>query len=62
MSRAELQEKIQQLLDSVPDSVLAELLEYLKGLNSNSANDVSMAMDLRKILEEDKELLKRLAS
>ena len=62
MSRAELQEKIQQLLDSVPDTVLAELFEYLNGLNTNSPNDISMAMDLRKILEEDKELLKRLAS
>lgn len=60
MTRAELKSEIQKVLDNVPENVLEDILSLLKGFQGK-ADDISIAHSLRRILEEDKELLERLA-
>lgn len=40
---------------------MEDVLEYLKSLTNKSKNDIQMAQNLSKILEDDKNLLERLA-
>jgi len=61
MSTKELKERINKVLDSIPDEVLEELLKYLKSLTNKSKEDMLLSQNLKRILEEDKNLLERLA-
>ena len=61
MSREEVKLKITELLENTPESVLNEVLDYLKTVKGKSANNVTLSQNLRRILNEDKELLERLA-
>jgi len=61
MSTAEIKMEIQQVLDKVPEDALAGILDYLKGLQSLSANDDKLANNIQKILTENRGLLERLA-
>lgn len=45
----------------MPDSILQQVLDILKSAENKSEEDVSFYSNLKKILEEDKELLERLA-
>jgi hypothetical protein len=62
MSRVELQSEIQQLLETVPENVLAEVLKYLQGIKDVAPEDLKQAHNLNRILQEDRELLEKLAS
>lgn len=53
--------EIQKVLDSVPDSVLQDVLDFLKELQGHPVEKVKLTNNLRQILAEDKELLERLA-
>jgi hypothetical protein len=61
MSTKELKERINKVLDSIPEEVLEEVLKYLKSLTNKSKEDMLLSQNLKRILEEDKNLLERLA-
>ncbi len=54
-------EEIIHLIDELPDKLLKELLSYLKQVETTKTEPEQFSIHLKKILEEDKELLKRLA-
>ena len=61
MSTKELKEEINRVLNDAPDEILESVLDYLKGLLSQSESNAIMSNNLNRILHEDKELLERLA-
>jgi hypothetical protein len=61
MSSEELKQEIQKVLEDIPDSILQDILDYLKQVQSQSKAGVNVFSNLKKILSEDKELLSRLA-
>jgi hypothetical protein len=61
MKAEDIKFEIQKSLDNVPESVLQEVLTFLKQVEGKSADEVNLVINLRDILSEDKELLERLA-
>jgi hypothetical protein len=61
MSTKEIKTEIQKSLDNVPDSVLQDILDFLKQVEKQPADRLSLTKNLRDILTEDKALLERLA-
>jgi hypothetical protein len=61
MSTKELKEAIQRRLDEVPDSILQEVLEYLKGFQAKTPDEQKRLIGLKRILDEKRDLLLRLA-
>ena len=61
MSTNEIKEEINKVLDHFSDKALSELLTFLKALDSKNSGSVSSNALLNKILQEDKELLAKLA-
>ena len=61
MSRDELKEEIVKVLETVPEDILEDVLDYLKLLITNPKEKLSMTKKLRQIINEDEELLQKLA-
>lgn len=61
MTKTQIQSEIQKVLDSVPENVLQDVLDFLKELQDQPADKVRLTNNLRQILSEDKDLLERLA-
>lgn len=61
MTKSAIHLEIDKVLDSIPESVLPDVLNFLKELQTTPADQVSLSSNLRQILTEDKELLERLA-
>jgi mRNA-degrading endonuclease RelE of RelBE toxin-antitoxin system len=61
MTKLQIQTEIQKVLDNVPESVLQDVLDFLKELQDQPADKVKLTNNLRQILSEDKELLEKLA-
>jgi hypothetical protein len=61
MTKIQLQTEIQKVLDSVPESVLEDILAFLKELQNQPGDKVRLTNNLRRIIAEDKSLLERLA-
>ena len=61
MTTADLKFKIKKAIDEVPESVLVDVLEYLKQAKASSNDKIDLSRHLGLIIREDKELLKRLA-
>jgi predicted glycosyltransferase len=61
MTTKEIKSEIQKSLDNVPESVLQDILDFLKQAQKQPADRLNLMRDLRDILAEDKELLERLA-
>ncbi len=61
MSRDELKEELDKVLESLPDELLEDLLDYIKVLIANPSNNIQLTSNLREIINEDKGLLQRLA-
>jgi hypothetical protein len=61
MSKNEVKEQINKVLDNVSDEALESILGYLQELISKSETDFILSNNLNKILSEDKEVLERLA-
>lgn len=61
MTSQQIKSEIQKVLDKVPESVLQDILDYLKELQYKTKNQVTMSRHLKKILAEDRELLEKLA-
>ena len=61
MTKTEIKNEIQKVLDTVPESVLQDILGLLKDLQEHPSKLLEITNSLRKILNEDKELLEKLA-
>lgn len=61
MTKLQIQSEIKKVLDNVPESVLQDILDFLKELQDQPADKVKLTNNLRQILSEDKELLEKLA-
>jgi len=61
MSKNEVKEQINKVLDNVPDEALESILNYLKELLKKSESELILSNNLNKILSEDKEVLEKLA-
>ena len=61
MSKNEVKEEINKVLDNVSVEALESILNYLKELISKSETDLILSNNLNRILSEDKEILERLA-
>jgi hypothetical protein len=61
MTKHEIKSEIQKSLDNVPETVLHEVLNFLREVQSNSGKTDKLAQNLNKILKEDRGLLERLA-
>jgi hypothetical protein len=61
MTTNEIKSEIQKSLDNVPESVLQDILDFLKQAENQPADRLNLMRDLRDIFAEDKELLERLA-
>jgi hypothetical protein len=61
MTTTQIKTEIQKVLDSVPEVVLQDVLDFLKELQDQPSDKVKLTKNLRQILTEDKELLEKLA-
>ena len=61
MTKSAIHLEIDKVLDSIPENVLPDVLNFLKELQKIPAEKVRLSGNLRQILTEDKELLERLA-
>ncbi|MFY7707376.1 MAG: hypothetical protein ACOVQ5_04795 [Flavobacteriales bacterium] len=61
MTKTQIQSEIQKALNSVPESVLMDVLTFLKELQGQPEEKMRLTSNLRKILSEDKDLLEKLA-
>jgi hypothetical protein len=57
----EVKQEISKIIESLPESVLTEVLTFLRDIEKASQDGNLTAMHLRKILKEDHELLQELA-
>ncbi len=61
MSNKDLKQEINNVLDSIPEDILEDVLNYLRVISNKSKSTIKMSQNLSKILDEDKNLLERLA-
>ena len=61
MSKKEIKDEISKVLDHFSDKALSELLNFLKELDSKNNSKMPYMSSLNKVLQEDKELLAKLA-
>jgi len=61
MTARDIKSEIRKSLDRVPESVLQDVLDFLKKVENQPIEKVNLIRNLRDILTEDKELLERLA-
>ena len=61
MTVKEIRNKIQDLINDIPEESLEELYTYIQSLKDVPASKIKQTKHLAKIIEEDRELLKNLA-
>ena len=61
MSKNEIKLEINRVLDNFSDKALNELLNFLRVLDSKHGSSISIKTSLGKVLQEDKDLLAKLA-
>ena len=61
MATKEIKEQIYKVLDNMSDDILEDVFKYLKSLTNKSRSNILLSQNLGRILEEDKNLLERLA-
>ncbi|MBS1936511.1 MAG: hypothetical protein JSS84_01700 [Bacteroidetes bacterium] len=61
MSTKELKEAIQIKLEEMPDPILQEVLDFLKQFQAKTPEEQKRVVGLKRILDEKRELLLRLA-
>ncbi len=61
MSTKEIKDKIYKVLDNMSDDILEDVLKYLKSLTNKPRSNILLSQNLSRILEEDRNLLERLA-
>ena len=61
MSEQELRQELHHVVDTMPENILQNVLDYFKTLEHSSKDRIKLSQNLRTILMEDKELLHKLA-
>ena len=61
MTNKDIKTEIQKVIDTIPESVLQDILDYLKQLQGKTSGQIELSANIKKILSEDKELLQKLA-
>ena len=61
MTTQDLKYEIQKAIDNLPDSVLVDILDYLKQIQVSPSDKIDLSKHLGLILREDKDLLQKLA-
>ena len=61
MSKDEINQEINKVLDHLSDKTLQDILAFLKNVESTQTLSITDRASLDKILSEDKELLEKLA-
>lgn len=61
MTTTDIKSEINKAIDSVPESVLIDILDYLKQIQITPGEKIALSKHLGLILREDKELLQKLA-
>ncbi len=61
MTTADLKFEIKKAIDEVPESVLVDILDYLKQVKAIPKEKIDLSRHLGLIIREDRELLRRLA-
>ena len=61
MTKTEIKNEIQKVLDNVPENVLLDILDLLKDLQNQPGDRLGLTRSLQQILSEDKDLLAKLA-
>lgn len=61
MKKSTIHDQIKELLNTIPEDSLEHVLAYLKEIQKTASDKVTLSHNLNKILEEDRNLLKRLA-
>ena len=61
MATKELKDKINKVIDNMPDDILEDVFNYLKAMTHKSRSDILLSQNLGKIIEEDRNLLEKLA-
>jgi hypothetical protein len=61
MTKSQIQSEIQKVLESLPENVLQDVLDFLKELQNQQADNINSNNNLRQILFDDKDLLDKLA-
>ena len=56
-----VKQEITQIVNTLPNGVLSELLHYLRQVEKVSQEKMRLSLNLKTILTEDSELLERLA-
>ncbi len=57
----ETRKEIAEIVDRLPEEALTELLRYLKELDSPKEKKIPLLKHLKRVMEEDNEVLQRLA-
>lgn len=57
----ELKQEITQIIDTLPEDVLSELVQYLRQVEKASQEKARMSLHLKTSLLEDRDVLERLA-
>jgi hypothetical protein len=57
----QVKEEISNIVDTLPEEFLKELLQYLKKIEQASKSQVKLSLNLNSILVEDKDVLAKLA-
>ena len=61
MAAEEIKQKIYKVIDTMPDELLEDIYKYLESIKNRSGSEIIISQNLARILEEDKNLLERLA-
>lgn len=61
MTSIEIKKEISKVLDQVPEILLMDILDLLKAVQSDNASNAKLTANFKKILEEDSDLLRKLA-
>ncbi len=61
MTTEQIKAKINQALETVPESMLSEVLDYINDLKQSSNAETARLKRLKRMLDEDSDLLQRLA-
>jgi hypothetical protein len=61
MTSIQVKTEIQKVLDQVPEEVLTDILDLLKELQKQPAENIQLVKFMKQTLSEDKELLEKLA-
>lgn len=61
MTTTEIKKEIHKVLEQVPENLLGDILDLLKEVQSEKSSKSTWTSNFKKILEEDSELLHKLA-